>query len=141
MILTIMYIVLPNMGPVLLLNPILFYDAPKLAPGVFDDFLTIPTIGGVGAGAPFNTTTLRELVVSSAGGRDLGSIGPRTVFNTVGLTDYEPELLFSILNDTYVSILTLRLLTLNLFVCLSVMYPDPRPIPLQLVCRLRQLRD
>jgi hypothetical protein len=139
MILTISSIVLPDMGPVLLLNPILFYDAPKLAPGVFDDFLTIPTIGGVGAGAPFNTTTLRELVVSTGGGRDLDSLAPRAVFNTVGLTEYQPELLFSILNDTYVSILTLRLLTLDLFVCLSVVSLDPGPIPLQLLRYLRQL--
>jgi hypothetical protein len=138
MILTIMYIVLPNMGPVVLLNPTLFYDSPKVAPGVFDDFLTIPTVGGVGAGAPFNTTTVRDLVVSGGGGRDLDSISPRAVFNTVGLTDYEPELLFSILNDTYVSILTL---TLDLFVCSSIIPPDPGPIPLQLVCRFRQLRD
>jgi hypothetical protein len=87
----------------LLLNPVLFYDAPTPAPGIFEDFLTIPTLQGLGI--PFNTTTMRDFVFAVRHERHPSAPTPRTVFSTVGLTACQPELLFSILNDTNVSAL------------------------------------
>jgi hypothetical protein len=88
----------------MLINPVLFYDAPQPAAGTFDDFLDIPTIQGLGLGTPFNTTTIRDFVIGVRNERSPASVAPRALFNTIGLTDCQPELLFSILNDTDVSL-------------------------------------
>jgi hypothetical protein len=79
MLLTLNSAVLPDAGPtpVPLLSYNLFYAAPDPAPGVFDDFVSIPTIQVEGSEQSLGTTTLLSIV--SAGKPGTYSRSPRYI--------------------------------------------------------------
>lgn len=73
-------VLMPAFGPapIPLINLILFYASPNPAPGVFDDFVKIPTLDVQGSGLPFGTASYSTLVIGGNVGAD-SSIGPRCV--------------------------------------------------------------
>lgn len=132
MLLTLNSAVLPETGPtpVPLLSFNLFYAAPNPAPGVFDDFVSIPILEVEGYEQSLGTTTLTSIVLASNSGTYSSGpryihiypmswpssyIIPRALFHTYGFTDYSMELLSAVWNETIVGftrvILKLLILT------------------------------